>query len=192
MPFRSRAQSRERDGFSRKGKRFFFVPFEGNEGKPSLHGEMCATARTHLLGEKRATARPLLLQWSGMCEGAAYGKAVPSRPSLLRSASWLQSLKCFAKKLKVSSFKTSAGASGRRTSERGASGRRLRAAQRHSCAKSVDAYGKAVPLCPSYLRSANCPKSLKCCPNSEKPKAGASSRRLSQKSPLGGEKSCLS
>ena len=44
---------------------------------------MCATARTHLLGEKRATAqpllhgekrataRPLLLQWSGMCEGAA-------------------------------------------------------------------------------------------------------------------------
>ena len=32
-------------------------PFEGNEGLPSLHGEMCATAR------------PLLLQWSGECEG---------------------------------------------------------------------------------------------------------------------------
>ena len=44
-----------------------------------------------------------------MCEGAAYGKAVPSRPSLLRSASCRQSLKCFAKKLKVSSFRTSAG-----------------------------------------------------------------------------------
>ena len=58
-----------------------------DEGLPSLHGEMCATAHTHLLGEKRATARPLLLQWSGMCEGAAYGKAVPSRLFLLRSAS---------------------------------------------------------------------------------------------------------
>ena len=112
-----------------------------------------------------------------MCEGATYGKVVPSRPSLLRSASWLQSLKCFAKKLKVSSFKTSAGASGRRTSERGASGRRLRAAQRHSCAKSVDAYGKAVPLCPSYLRSANCPKSSNCYPDFEVPKAYAHPRR---------------
>ena len=70
-----------------------------DEGLPSLHGEMCATARTHLLGEKRATARPLLLgekratarplllQWSGMCEGAAYGKAVPSRPFHVRSSS---------------------------------------------------------------------------------------------------------
>ena len=87
LTLRSLAQSRERDGFLRKGKRFFLVPFEGNEGKPSLHGEMCATARTHLLGEKRATARPLLLQWSGMCEGAAYGKAVPSRPSHLSSVS---------------------------------------------------------------------------------------------------------
>ena len=67
--FDSLTQSRERDGFSRKGKRFFLVPFEGNEGLPSLHGEMCATAR------------PLLLQWSGMCEGATYGKAVPSRLS---------------------------------------------------------------------------------------------------------------
>ena len=93
--FSSQAQSRERVGFSRKGKRFFLVPFEGNEGKPSLHGEMCATARTHLLGEKRATARPLLLQWSWMCEGAAYGKAVPSRLSHLRSVSWRQSLNCF-------------------------------------------------------------------------------------------------
>ena len=83
--FNLQAQSRERVGFSRKGKRFFLVPFEGNEGKPSLHGEMCATARTHLLGEKRATARPLLLQWSGMCEGAPYGKVVPSRPFHLRS-----------------------------------------------------------------------------------------------------------
>ena len=62
-------------------------PFEGNEGLPSLHGEMCATARTHLLGEKRATARPLLLQWSGMCEGATYGKVVPSRLFHLRSVS---------------------------------------------------------------------------------------------------------
>ena len=31
-----------------------------DEGLPSLHGEIYATARTHLLGEKRATARPLL------------------------------------------------------------------------------------------------------------------------------------
>ena len=58
-----------------------------DEGLPSLHGEMCATARPLLLGEKRATARPLLLQWSGMCEGAAYGKAVPSRLSRLSSVS---------------------------------------------------------------------------------------------------------
>ena len=55
-----------------------------DEGLPSLHGEMCATARTHLL------------QSSGMCEGAAYGKAVPSRLSYLRSVSWQQSLYCFA------------------------------------------------------------------------------------------------
>ena len=46
-----------------------------DEGLPSLHGEMCATARTHLL------------QSSGMCEGATYGKVVPSRPSHLRSVS---------------------------------------------------------------------------------------------------------
>ena len=78
MPFRSRAQSREREGFSRKGKRFFFVPFEGNEGKPSLHGEMCVTARTHLLGKKRATARPLLLQWSGSVRAATAGTVAPS------------------------------------------------------------------------------------------------------------------
>ena len=39
---------------------------------------MCATARTHLLGEKRATARPLLLQWSGMFEGATAGTVAPS------------------------------------------------------------------------------------------------------------------
>ena len=32
-------------------------PFEGNEGLPSLHGEMCATARTHFLHR------------SGECEG---------------------------------------------------------------------------------------------------------------------------
>ena len=43
-----------------------------------------------------------------MCEGAAYGKAVPSRPFHLRSASKRQSLNCFAKKLKVRSFKVSA------------------------------------------------------------------------------------
>ena len=58
-----------------------------DEGLPSLHGEMCATARTHLLGEKRAIARSLLLQWSGMCEGATYGKVVPSRLFHLRSVS---------------------------------------------------------------------------------------------------------
>ena len=46
-----------------------------DEGLPSLHGEMCATARTHLL------------QSSGMCEGATYGKVVPSRLSHLRSVS---------------------------------------------------------------------------------------------------------
>ena len=45
---------------------------------------------------------------AGMCEGAAYGKAVPSRPFHLRSASKRQSLNCFAKKLKVRSFKVSA------------------------------------------------------------------------------------
>ena len=39
----------------------------------------------------------------------AYGKAVPSRLSHLRSVSLRQSLKCYAKKLKVSSFKTSSG-----------------------------------------------------------------------------------
>ena len=50
-------------------------PFEGNEGLPSLHGEMCATARTHLLHR------------SGMCEGATYGKVVPSRLSHLSSVS---------------------------------------------------------------------------------------------------------
>ena len=64
------SQGRERD--------FFFVPFEGNEGKPSLHGEMCATARTHLLGKKRATARPLLLQWSGSVRAATAGTVAPS------------------------------------------------------------------------------------------------------------------
>ncbi len=31
-----------------------------------------------------------------MCEGATYGKVVPSRLSLLRSTGWRQSLKCFA------------------------------------------------------------------------------------------------
>ena len=46
-----------------------------DEGLPSLHGEMCATARTHLL------------QSSGMCEGATYGKVVPSRPFYLSSVS---------------------------------------------------------------------------------------------------------
>ena len=40
---------------------------------------------------------------------AAYGKVVPSRLSHLRSVSLRQSLKCYAKKLKVSSFKTSSG-----------------------------------------------------------------------------------
>ena len=76
-----------RDFQERRGGRLPTLLSGADEGKPSLHGEMCATARTHLLGEKRATARPLLLQWSGMCEGATYGKAVPSRLSLLRSAS---------------------------------------------------------------------------------------------------------
>ena len=76
-------------GWDTQGReRVFFFPSGADEGLPSLHGEMCATARTHLLGEKRATARPLLLQWSGMCEGATYGKAVPSRFFHLRSASW--------------------------------------------------------------------------------------------------------
>ena len=75
-------------GWDTQGReRVFFFPPGAYEGLPSLHGEMCATARTHLLGEKRATARPLLLQWSGECEGAAYGKVVPSRLSRLRSAS---------------------------------------------------------------------------------------------------------
>ena len=56
-----------------------------DEGLPSLHGEMCATARTHLL------------QSSGMCEGATYGKVVPSRLFYLSSESRPQSLKCFDK-----------------------------------------------------------------------------------------------
>ena len=44
------------------------------------------------------------------CPSAAtYGKVVPSRLSHLRSVSLRQSLKCYAKKLKVSSFKTSSG-----------------------------------------------------------------------------------
>ena len=43
-----------------------------------LLGEKRATARPLLLGEKRATARPLLLQWSGMCEGATAGTVAPS------------------------------------------------------------------------------------------------------------------
>ena len=92
----------------KEGKEISLFPFEGNEGLPSLPGEMCATARTHLLGEKRATARPLLLQWSGMCEGAAYGKAVPSRLSHLRSASRREGWSCFDKKLKVCGLKISA------------------------------------------------------------------------------------
>ena len=57
-------------GWDTQGReRVFFFPPGAYEGLPSLHGEMCATARTHLLGEKRVTARPLLLQWSGECEG---------------------------------------------------------------------------------------------------------------------------
>ena len=48
-----------------------------DEGLPSLHGEMCATTRTHLLGEKRATARPLLLQWSGSVRAATAGTVAP-------------------------------------------------------------------------------------------------------------------
>ena len=59
----------------KEGKEISLFPFEGNEGLPSLHGE------------KRATARPLLLQWSGMCEGATYGKVVPSRLFHLSSVS---------------------------------------------------------------------------------------------------------
>ena len=50
----------------KEGKEISLFPFEGNEGLPSLHGE------------KRATARPLLLQWSGMCEGATAGTVAPS------------------------------------------------------------------------------------------------------------------
>ena len=61
-------------GWDTQGReRVFFFPPGAYEGLPSLHGE------------KRATARPLLLQWSGMCEGATYGKVVPSRPFHLRS-----------------------------------------------------------------------------------------------------------
>ena len=83
----SREQIKKRREILKREEKSPSFPFEGNEGLPSLHGEMCATARTHLLGEKRATARPLLLQWSGMCEGATYGKVVPSRLSHLRSVS---------------------------------------------------------------------------------------------------------
>ena len=50
---------------------------------------------------------------------AAYGKAVPSRLSHLRSVSLRQSLKCFVKELKARAFNTLAG---RRASAAGAEG----------------------------------------------------------------------
>ena len=68
MFFSSRAPPR--GGGIHKGGGDGSPPILGaDEGLPSLHGEMCATSRTHLLGEKRATARPLLLHRSGECEG---------------------------------------------------------------------------------------------------------------------------
>ena len=50
--------------------------------------------------ERRGGRLPHLLFWtdSGMCEGATYGKVVPSRLSHLRSVRWRQSLKCFFKR----------------------------------------------------------------------------------------------
>ena len=114
-------------------ERVFFSPPGAYEGLPSLHGEMCATARTHLLGEKRATARPLLLQWSGMCEGATYGKVVPSRLSHLRSVSCRLKFEVLCKKLKVRSFRTSAG---RLTGAGGA--RRGRDDGRHDCERGMN------------------------------------------------------
>ena len=47
-----------------------------------LLGEKRATARPLLLGEKRATARPLLLQWSGSVRAATAGTVAPSHPLL--------------------------------------------------------------------------------------------------------------
>ena len=151
MALHSQAQSRERDGFSRKGKRFFLVPFEGNEGLPSLHGEMCATARTHLLGEKRATARthllgekratarPLLLQWSGSVRAATAGTVAPSHPLLTfgRLTTKFEMLYKETKSKQLQNFVGGqAGLGGVRRGGRGrrASRERVRAVQR-SCAK---------------------------------------------------------
>ena len=48
----------QENGWDTQGReRVFFFPLGAYEGLPSLHGEMCATARTHLL------------QRSGECEG---------------------------------------------------------------------------------------------------------------------------
>ena len=75
-----------------------------------------------------------------MCEGATYGKVVPSRLFYLSSASWRKSLNCF-----LNFGKLKAGA--------------------HSAA----AYGKVVPSCPSLLRSASCRQSLKCFAKNQSP-----------------------
>ena len=79
-----------------------------------------------------------------MCEGATYGKVVPSRLFYLSSASWRKSLNCFH-----NFGKLKAGA--------------------HSAA----AYGKAVPSRPSHLRLASGRQSLKLYSDSEKTKLPA-------------------
>ena len=74
---------------------------------PNLSGlehSLCSYTRGHdrggevrFLREERRPPLPLL-SWtdSGMCEGATYGKVVPSRPSHQRSVSRRQSLNCFS------------------------------------------------------------------------------------------------
>ena len=97
-----------------------------------------------------------------MCEGATYGKVVPSRLFYLSSASWRKSLNCFLNFGKLKAGAHSAAAYGKvvpshplhkfgKLTQKFELLRQFRKAEnRHP---SAAAYGKAVPSRLSLLRS---------------------------------------